>query len=100
MSFDKLIDANVVKKSKEVVIKHPDGDLVFTANEIPYAQRLQLAVIQNAGGDSLSRLVTLSIKDKDGNHMSLGQAQSLPEKYFQPLFVAATEVNAQGDEKN
>lgn len=100
MSFDKLVDANVVKKSKEVVIKHKDGDLVFTANEISYAQRLQLAIIQNSGGDSFSQLVVFSIKDKDGNHMKLEQAQSLPEEYFQPLFVAASEVNAQGSEKN
>lgn len=100
MSFDKLTDANVVKKSKEVVIKHHDGDLVFTANEITYSQRLQLAIIQNTGGDSFSQLVAFSIKDKDGNNMRLEQAQSLPEKYFHPLFIAASEVNAQGEEKN
>lgn len=100
MSFDKLVGASVAKKSMEVVIKHPDGDLVFTANEISYAQRLQLAVVQNSGGDAFSQLVVFSIKDKDGNHMKLEQAQSLPEQYFQPLFVAASGVNAQDAEKN
>lgn len=101
MSFDALKAADVTAKKKEVVIQVGENSYVFTATEISYMQRLNLAAIQHAGGDAFTQLMIYSIVDADGRHMSAQQANALAPEHAEKLFVAATEVNQQDTtEKN
>lgn len=99
MSFDDLVKSDLARKSVPLVIKSGDKEIEFTANELTYPQRLQIAILQQNGGDSFSQLIVFSIKDKDGRSMTMSQAQSLPEEYFVKFFEAATKVNVV-EEKN
>lgn len=99
MSFDDLVKSDVRRKEEVVKITVGDKELKFTAHELSYPQRLQLAVTQKQGGDSFSQLLVFAVKDQDGMAMTLDQAQSLPEEYFTVLFKAASAVNS-APEKN
>lgn len=106
MSFDELVGSNVAKKTKKVTLSvfdektKKDKKLVFTAHELNYPERLQLAGTTTEGAEQYCMLLVLSIRDQNGNPMTMDQARALPDKYFQPLFVAATEVNNVDAEKN
>jgi hypothetical protein len=99
MSFDALKAADVTPKKKEVKIKVGENTYKFTAKEIPYLQRLHLASIQQSGGDAFTQLIVYSIVDQDGKHMSVDQANGLSPEHAEAFFVAASEVNAQGQEE-
>lgn len=101
MSFDELKGADVTPKKKDIDISVDDKLLKFTANEISYLQRLNLATIQNNGGDPFTSLVVYSIKDENGKHMTFEQAKSLKEEHIRLFLSAANEVNyADTTEKN
>lgn len=101
MSFDDLVASDATPKKKEVKIKLGDKTYSFTATEVTYLQRLNLASISQSGGDPFTQLIVFSIVDEHGKHMSLAQAQALADEHAEALFVAASEVNTQSDkEKN
>lgn len=93
MSFDELKSATA-KKVEKVTIESGDKKFYFTANEITYIQRLHLASIQQAGGDALTQMIVYSIKDEQGRHMTLAQAEQLADEPAQAFFMAASKVNA------
>lgn len=100
MSFNDIVNSDVQRKSKEVILKHNDKEYKFTANELTCSQRLNLAVIQERGGDAFLQLVVYSITDEHGKTMSTKQASKLSDEHFEKLFIEANEVNSKQSEKN
>lgn len=98
MSFDALVTTDCVPKKEEIKIKIKDTTLIFYANEISYLQRINLAAVQENGGDQYLQLIVFSITDQAGKHMSPDQARALPPEFQQIFFVAAAKVNSQPDE--
>lgn len=95
MSFLELAKASVSRRKKEVSIKLPDGkDLVFTATEISFLQRVDLGVSANNGGDVHTNLIIQSITDQDGTHMTLEQARALSSEHQEVFYRAALDVNS------
>lgn len=99
MSFSDIINSDVQRRKKEVVIKVGDKEHKFYANELTYPQRLSIAVIEKNGGDAFGQMILFSITDKDGAHMSLDQVSRLSDEHAASFFFAATEVNRVEDEE-
>lgn len=93
-SFDEIVGSDVQKKKEEVVIKVGDKEHKFYANELTYPQRLNVAILQQSGGDSIAQMILFSITDKDGRHMSLDQIGKLSEEHAAAFFIAANSINS------
>lgn len=90
MSFEELVDSSKTLKSKAFTIKKADKSFSFTANELSYTRRVKLAGLEQTGEDVLLHWIVLSIKDEAGKHMSIEQAEKLPdevkERFIQEVF--------------
>lgn len=93
-AFDDILAASLQRKTEKVEFDVNDKKLIFTATEISYLQRLHLSQLQSSGGEAFSQLLVYSIKDADGNHMTLEQVACLPPEYAEKFFIAATKVNS------
>lgn len=93
-AFDDIIAAALERKVERVTFNLNGRELVFTANEVSYLERLHLSRIQHAGGEAFSYLLMYSIRDADGNAMTLEQIHKLPSEYAEKFFLAATKVNS------
>lgn len=100
MSFAELKKSDYSQKTKEFVIEHSGKSFKFKAKELSFLQRLNLAAVQQGGGDTFTNLVVQSIVDEDGKHMTVDQAVSLPEEVQLKFFEMASEVNKSDAEKN
>lgn len=95
MSFDKIVQSDVVRKRKEIQI----GEYKFYATEMNYPLRLSLSTAKDRE-EQFFGLVISSIEDADGNKMTRKQAEQLPDDIAEKFFIAAVEVNDVGLEKN
>lgn len=96
MSFDKIIQCDVIRKKKELEI----GEYKFYANELNFPERLALSVTANVS-EQFTTLVINSITDQEGKHMTREQALNLPDDVFDKFLAAALELNkVEQSEKN
>ena len=95
MSFKELAEASVIRRSAPVVIKLKDGkELNFTANEISFLQRVEIGL----NSDNMHvKLITMSIKDEQGNYMTAEQAHMLSNEHQEVFYRAALDVNSIDD---
>lgn len=94
MSFAELAKDSYARKTKEVKVKTGGGkELVFTATEISYLQRVALGVLSAQGGDVYTQLIVYSIHDQDGKYMTLDQAAKLSPEHQEVFYLAALDVN-------
>lgn len=99
MSFGDLVKSSVAKRSQEVKVSLENGEIVFHANELSVTQRLKLAQVEAAGGDTYGQWIAFSITDPDGKRMSMNQVSQLPEDVVVKFMTAIMDVNAPEDDK-
>lgn len=99
MSFSEITKASVAKKKKDFTVEYSGKQYQFSANEINYFQKLQLAAMSQEGKESFTSLIVACITDKDGKRMTIEQASQLPDEIAEKFIIEASEVNAGVAEK-
>ena len=92
-AFDEIAKSDYARRKKEFKIKSGEKEFTFFANELTYAQRVRISVLENQGLDSYIPLIVFSITDQDGNAMTTDQANRLSEEHFNEFLINATNVN-------
>lgn len=101
MSFSE-ITKDYSARTEQIVIEFGGKEYKFIAKQLPYI-RIQEIGIREMNGDAghLRDLIVSSIVDEVGDHMTIEQANALPDDVATKMLLAALRVNNAGTaEKN
>jgi len=89
----------LISGKKEIVIKHQDKDVIFTANEVSYFTFQQLAIDADKENKVfIAALVAESITAPDGTKFTYDEVMKLKRAVARPFIAAVAEVNNVGEQ--